>query len=207
MATNEFINQISKIVMSLCDEFGFGVPSAIIAQACLESGYGTSNKAKYHNYFGLKYRKNRCISSSGYFEDKSKEENKDGSYTEISTKWFKFDSMEKGIRGYFEFISTGEYNTKAITPEEYLTNLQKGGYCSYSDYIDSCMSIITRYGLKKYDPTYVYTKRKVAMKERPSVLCKSIATIPKKGMIRILKKGRWTKCKYKDIVGYIHGGI
>ena len=61
----DFINQIAPYVTKWRDIFGFGIASAIIAQACLESGYGTSDKAQYNNYFGLKYKGNRVTCNNG----------------------------------------------------------------------------------------------------------------------------------------------
>lgn len=72
MTRNEFIEQIAPIVARLAKEYGICVVSPIIAQACLESGYGSSNKAKYNNFFGLKYREGRVSCHSGTFVDKKR---------------------------------------------------------------------------------------------------------------------------------------
>lgn len=56
----DFIAQIAPHVTAWRNYLGFGVASAIIAQACLESAYGRSNKAyNYNNFFGLKYKEGR----------------------------------------------------------------------------------------------------------------------------------------------------
>ncbi len=49
MTHEEFINAISASVIKYAPQFGIKVHSPIIAQAILESGWGTTNKAKYHN--------------------------------------------------------------------------------------------------------------------------------------------------------------
>ena len=59
MTQSKFIEEIAKCVQEIAPKYNLLCNSAIIAQACLESAYGTSKKAKYHNYFGLKYRTNR----------------------------------------------------------------------------------------------------------------------------------------------------
>ena len=66
MDKETFINEIAKYVQGWIQAFKFGVPSAIIAQACLESAFGTSDKARRHNYFGLKFRKNRAFAHRKY---------------------------------------------------------------------------------------------------------------------------------------------
>ena len=59
MTQLEFIEKIAPLCVKFAKKYGYKVASPAIAQACLESGYGTSEKAKHHNYFGLKYRANR----------------------------------------------------------------------------------------------------------------------------------------------------
>lgn len=51
MTPLEFIQTIAPLVQKYAPKYGIKVASPIIAQACLESGYGTSKKAKFHNYF------------------------------------------------------------------------------------------------------------------------------------------------------------
>lgn len=149
----QFIEDIAKAVQKIAPEFGIKVCSPIIAQAILESAWGTSYKAQYHNYFGLKYRPNRCGSSSGTFIDKSKEQNKDGTYVDIKDQWFKFDNLELGVRGYFEFISIDRYNNlKGITdPRKYLELIKEDGYATSLNYVDNVYNIIVKNNLQKYD--------------------------------------------------------
>ena len=59
MTHQQFINAIATAVKKYGNQYGISVCSPIIAQAILESAWGTSTKAKHHNYFGLKYRKGR----------------------------------------------------------------------------------------------------------------------------------------------------
>lgn len=153
MTNQEFIEAIAPIVQKYQKKYGYGVSSAIIAQACLESAYGTSNKAKYHNYFGLKYRTNRVTCNSGIFTDKSKEQKADGTYIDISTQWYKFDSMEKGVEGYFQFISVSNYAEarNQTNPESYLNSLKKGGYATSINYVKNLMAVIDKWNLTRYD--------------------------------------------------------
>ena len=64
----EFISKIAPIIKRYVKQYGFTCCSGIIAQACLESAWGTSDKAAHHNYFGLKYRNGRVSCHSGYFK-------------------------------------------------------------------------------------------------------------------------------------------
>lgn len=69
MTKQQFIETIAGYVKKYAPMFDIGVCSPIIAQSCLESAYGTSYKAQYNNFFGLKYRKDRVICNSGVFND------------------------------------------------------------------------------------------------------------------------------------------
>ena len=153
MTKEEFINEVAKSVIKYAPQFNIKVCSPIIAQACLESAYGTSHKAQYHNYFGLKYRANRVTCHSGYFNDNSVEHNTDGSYTPINTDWYKFESLDKGILGYFQFTNISIYsNVKGVTePKEYITRLRNDGYATDLQYVDKVMKVINDNNLTRFD--------------------------------------------------------
>ena len=153
MSNQDFIKKIAPIVQDLTARYGYGVPSAIIAQACLESAYGTSGKAKHHNYFGLKYRPNRVTCNNGTFTDGSKEQDKYGNYKNIVATWFSFVNMEKGVEGYLQFISIDAYKDarKATTPKAYLTALKSAGYATSLKYVDNNMAVIEKWNLTQYD--------------------------------------------------------
>ena len=153
MTKLEFIEKVSVYVKTYASKYGIKLYSPIIAQACLESSYGTSNKAKYHNYFGLKYRKNRVTCHSGYFNDNSKEQKANGNYKPINTDWYAFKNMEKGIEGYFQFINIENYsNLKGVTnPKEYLEKLKEDNYATDKNYVNKNMEVIEKWNLTKYD--------------------------------------------------------
>lgn len=154
MTKEAFIKEIAKYVRKYAAEFNIKVHSPIIAQAVLESGYGTSELAKNaNNFFGLKYRKNRCPSACGTYVKVGSEQNADGSYTSSEMTWMKFENMEKGVRGYFEFINVSNYkNLKGVTdPEQYLKNIKADGYATSHDYVKNLMNVIKKYNLTQYD--------------------------------------------------------
>ena len=77
-----FIEQIASYVQKYAPLYDIRVCSPIIAQAILESASGTSELAvNAHNYFGLKYRKNRCPSACGfYYKIGFEQDSKTGQY-------------------------------------------------------------------------------------------------------------------------------
>lgn len=154
MTQEQFIAEVAKYVQKYAPQYRIKVHSPIIAQACLESAYGTSELAvNAHNYFGLKYRKNRCPSASGIYYKMGSEQNADGTYTSSAMQWMKFDNLEKGVKGYFEFINIANYsNLKGVTdPKTYLENIKKDGYATSLKYVDNLMKVIEKWNLTKYD--------------------------------------------------------
>lgn len=151
MTNSEFIEQIAKCVKKYAYVYGIEVHSPIIAQAILESGWGKSGLAsKYHNYFGLK-----CGSS---WKGKSvnmatKEEYKVGTLTNIRDNFRVYDSMEAGVKGYFDFINTSRYaNLKGVkSPEEYVKRIKADGYATSSKYVDNIMRVIRDNKLTRFD--------------------------------------------------------
>ena len=151
MTNSEFIEQIAKYVKKYAYVYGIEVHSPIIAQAILESGWGKSTLAsKYHNYFGLK-----CGST---WKGKSvnmitKEEYKVGTMTSIRDNFRVYDSMEDGVKGYFEFINTSRYsNLKGVkSPEEYALRIKFDGYATSSEYVSNIMRVIYDNKLTRFD--------------------------------------------------------
>ena len=151
MSNNEFIEQIADCVEKYAYVYGIEVHSPIIAQAIVESGWGKSSLAsKYHNYFGLK-----C---GGAWKGKSvnmatKEEYKVGTLTNIRDNFRVYDSMEDGVKGYFDFINTRRYaNLKGVrSPEEYVRRIKADGYATSSKYVDTLLSVIRDNNLTRFD--------------------------------------------------------
>ena len=147
----QFIKEIAPIIQRYAKQYGYKVASPIIAQACIESAFGTSSLGKrYHNYFGMK-----CGSS---WKGKSvnlatKEEYTPGTLTNIKANFRAFGTMEEGVEGYFIFISLKRYSNlkEATTPKEYLEMIKADGYATSSTYVNTNMACINKYELTKYD--------------------------------------------------------
>lgn len=152
-----FIDAIAPYVVAWAEAYRWGVPSAIIAQACHETGYGQApnaqKKVEHNNYFGLKFKKNRVKCNNGVVKDTSWEQRPDGSLYKITTEWYSFDDMNKGVQGYFQFIDTGGYSAAkaATTPEAYLNAIKAAGYATGINYAENCMKVVNTYNLTKYD--------------------------------------------------------
>lgn len=146
-----FVDEIAPIVRELAPRYDIKCPSAVIAQAILESGWGKSSLAsKYHNYFGLKCGTKWTGKSVNLA---TQEEYEPGVLTSITDNFRVYDSMYEGVLGYFEFIQLVRYqNLRGIEdPLTYLQTIIADGYATSSQYVDSCMSIIAKNNLTIYD--------------------------------------------------------
>lgn len=151
MTNKEFIEKIAKCVKKYAYVYGIEVHSPIIAQAILESGWGKSKLAsRYHNYFGLKCGsawKGKSVNMA------TKEEYKVGTLTNIRDNFRVYDSMDAGVKGYFDFINTKRYaNLKGVkSPKEYLKRIKADGYATSSRYVDNIMRVIRDNDLTRFD--------------------------------------------------------
>ena len=151
MDKESFIQKVAEKVRKYAPLYGIEVHSPIIAQAILESGWGSSVLAsKYNNYFGMK-----C---GGAWKGKSvnmltSEEYEVGVHTQIRDNFRVFDDFDAGIRGYFEFINYSRYaNLKGVTsPEEYCRRIKEDGYATSSKYVDSLLRVIRENNLTRFD--------------------------------------------------------
>lgn len=147
----QFVIDIANLVRKYAPSYDIKVYSPIISQAIHESGWGESKlAAKYHNYFGLKCGtkwKGRSVNM------KTQEEYTAGSLTTISANFRAYDSMEEGVKGYFEFIQLPRYsNLKGVTsPRQYLQRIKDDGYATGSQYVEHNMNTINMYDLTQFD--------------------------------------------------------
>ena len=147
----EFINTIAPLIVTEGKKRGYSVFSTVIAQAIIESNSGKSILGyKYHNYFGMKCGsrwKGKSINL------KTKEEYTVGTLTTIKDNFRVYDSMEEGVKGYYDFISTKRYaNLKeSKTYVEYAENLKADGYATSSKYVNTLCTTVDVHNLTKYD--------------------------------------------------------
>ena len=147
----EFINMIAPLIISEGRKRGYSVFSTVIAQAIIESISGKSILGyKYHNYFGMKCGSRWKGKSVNL---KTKEEYTVGTLTTIKDNFRVYDSIEEGVKGYYDFISTKRYaNLKeSKTYVEYAENLKADGYATSSKYVNTLCTTVDTHNLTKYD--------------------------------------------------------
>lgn len=170
----QFVEQLMPIVQKYAKEYGYNesVCPAIVAQACMESGYGTSNLAiTANNFFGMKHGGKNVYSGKTYSTMDGKIYTTDQiiiTTENRSSYWRAYDSMEEGVKGYFDLLdqknSNGNYyygDLRQITdPAEYLKQIASKGYAGSGNttYANNCISIMENMNLIELnDQTLNYT--------------------------------------------------
>lgn len=149
------IDMIAPIVVRKCKEHGWGIPSAIIGQACVESVKENSLSGlatTCFNYFGMKWTSGCGVEYKQYT---ATEQRPDGSYYQVpGTKWRKYNSVEEGIEGYFKFIESYKRYKPVMAAKdykEYATQIRLCGWATSLSYQNSILSRIQANGLRVYD--------------------------------------------------------
>ena len=147
-SNQDFINSIGNAAVSYYQQYRI-LPSMTVAQAILESGWGNSSLAQYHNYFGMKAR-------DGYTGKKklfNTKEEVNGRMIDTQAYFRIYDTRSLGIKGYYEFINIDRYsNLKNETDyKASCRKIQQDGWATASTYAEKLISLIEQYDLTKFD--------------------------------------------------------
>lgn len=164
MTKQEFIDKISDCAVKDMEASGI-LASVTIAQAILESSYGTSELTTMaNNLFGMK-----CSLSGNTWEsvwDKvskysilTKEQDKDGNESTILANFRRYECWETSINDHSLYLLGAmkgkEKRFKGLAgekdPRKAIQIIKNGGYATDVKYVDKVMSIIERYDLTQYD--------------------------------------------------------
>ena len=150
-----FINSLAPIAQRVASENDL-YPSVLIAQASLESNFGTSGLAVAPNYnlFGIKGTYNGNSVSMLTWEERA-----DGTYYQTTAAFRKYANHEESIRNYATFFNSNSwsrtyyYRVFRSHTNTYLdsTAALAGTYATDSSYAVKLNSIISQYNLTQYD--------------------------------------------------------
>lgn len=162
------------------------LPSVCIAQAALETGWGTSSlMVKANAYFGIKAN----ASWTGKVYNSKTKECYDGvTFTDITACFRAYDSLAESVADYYDLICGASRYKAAVNnadAKSTITAIWEGGYATDPDYVSKVMSVIDGYNLTQYDnfATVTTTKKKVnaAVKAWQQAAIKDGYTFPKSG--------------------------
>lgn len=150
MTYNEFINTIGPIAQEIANEKDI-YASVMIAQAILESGWGTSglSQAPNYNLFGIKgsYEGDSVLMSTS-------EQESDGTINNTVAGFRKYPSYYESLIDNASLISTdfysGAWKTNAPTYAD-ATKFLTGRYATSLDYNTKLDNLIETYNLTQYD--------------------------------------------------------
>lgn len=157
---DSFIKMIAPIAQRQAKKHGNKIfPSICIAQACNESGFGTSAKMVNANaVFGIKVGKSAWkfgtawkgaaykTGTTEYYDGKNP--------TKIVDYFRAYDSIEDSVEDYFDLLCTASRYRNALnrsTPRECIEGIQQGPYATEPKYVSIIMSIVNTYNLTAYD--------------------------------------------------------
>ena len=115
---------------------------AIVAQACVESGYGKDSAlTRGYNFFGMKTGSSW---TGTVITVTTHEELPDGTIITITADFRGYASFEDGVVGYFDFIQTPRYDNLKLctTPREYVETIKNDGWATSSGYVKTVMNVV-----------------------------------------------------------------
>ncbi|APB31772.1 glycoside hydrolase family 73 protein [Vagococcus teuberi] len=150
----DFIDEIVPVAKEMQASHGI-MPSIILAQAILESDWGTSElSAKYNNLFGIK-----SFSPNDHSIKLETKEYKDGKWETIKANFKVYASWSDCIRDHtLLFVQGVDWDPYlyqgVLLADDYQTAakaLQVAGYATDPGYADKLVSLIKQYQLDQYD--------------------------------------------------------
>lgn len=167
---NNFIKKLSALAIAECNKRTKKVlPSICIAQAALETGWGTSAlMTKANAYFGIK----ATSSWKGKVFNAKTSECYDGStYTNITACFRAYDSVAESVADYYDLITGLSRYAGAVNEtnaEKSITAIKNGGYATSPTYIKNVMSIVNQYNLTQYDSCMTGDSKPITNETKPT---------------------------------------
>lgn len=172
----DYIDAIALPAQNACKKYGY-LPSVLIAQSCLQNGYGIrsywdnpqiESLLKYNNMVGIK---SELLNSSwsqysvwpGKSLNKKTPEEVNGKIITISDDFRIYDSPEQSFCDYLLFLKYAsnyglggkpKYGQQVLSikdPKTLITEVKNRGYATSSKYPTNVMNIINKHNLTKYD--------------------------------------------------------
>ncbi|WP_220730156.1 glycoside hydrolase family 73 protein [Apilactobacillus zhangqiuensis] len=150
LTADNFISTISPIAQSIANSNNL-YASTMVAQAALESGYGTSYLTQIaNNLFGIK-----SFDGTGV-KLKTSEYNSKGQVYSTYAYFKSYNSIMDSLQGYATFLTVNSryanvFKSQAKDGFEAATNIQKDGYATDPSYSSKLINLINTYNLTSLD--------------------------------------------------------
>lgn len=155
-----FIERIAPIAIQTCNKKARKIlPSVCIAQACQESGYGTTERMiKANAVFGIKVGSKQIHYGTAWkgkaYSTKTHEFYDGKTNTTITALFRAYDTLEEAVEDYYDLLGNNSRFTGTVGETDYekcIDVIVKGGYATAPNYKKGLVSIITKYNLTQYD--------------------------------------------------------
>jgi len=160
-----FLNKITPGIVSTCAKHKI-LPSLVIAQAALETGWGTSELAtKAKNLFGLKA--NNTWKGPTY--TKVSAEHLKGQKVSLASQFRKYDTWSSSIVDHAKHLTSQPRYKSVVDEYDYQTAcfaILAAGYATDPLYASKLINIIERNNLIKYDKQLLNEINSTHRKER-----------------------------------------
>ncbi|KPN83570.1 hypothetical protein RZ77_08110 [Apilactobacillus kunkeei] len=167
LTADNFISTISPIAQSIANSNNL-YASTMVAQAALESGYGTSNLTQSaNNLFGIK-----SFDGTGV-KLKTLEYNSKGQAYSTYAYFKSYNSIMDSLQGYATFLTVNSryanvFKSQAKDGFEAATNIQKDGYATDPSYASKLINIINTYNLTTLDGNTASTNTNTSTPTTPT---------------------------------------
>ncbi|MBI0091376.1 glucosaminidase domain-containing protein [Lactobacillus sp. M0345] len=175
LTADNFISTISPIAQSIAISNNL-YASTMVAQAALESGYGTSYLTQIaNNLFGIK-----SFDGTGVKLKTSEYNSKGQAYSTYA--YFKsYNSVVDSLQGYATFLTVNSryanvFKSQAKDGIEAATNIQKDGYATDPSYATKLINLIKTYNLTALDGNTSSTNTNTNTPSTPSTNSSSNTT-------------------------------
>ncbi|WP_144556111.1 phage tail spike protein [Bacillus pumilus] len=149
MAAADFIKKLAPGAQKVYKKYNV-LASLVIAQGCLESGFGSSGLSKQaNNLFGIKGTYN-----GKYVLMWTSEQDKKGNVTRIQARFRKYPSYAESLADLGSLYTRLSRYKAVVGEKDYkkaTTAVSKAGYATDIHYPSKLNSIIEKYNLTKYD--------------------------------------------------------
>ncbi|NVY96708.1 glycoside hydrolase family 73 protein [Lactobacillus sp. DCY120] len=149
----QFLDEVGPAAVKYGHQYNV-LPSITIAQAILESDWGTSQLAsQYHNLFGVKSddpQNSQVLKTKEY---------RQGQWLEIDASFRVYPNFAASIEAHNQLLTQGtSWNTdqyqQVLQADNYVQaarSLQKAGYATDPNYAQKLINLIKKYQLDSYD--------------------------------------------------------
>ena len=166
MSNQDFIKRVGEIARKDMIDTGI-LASVTIAQAILESGYGTRELAtEANNFFGMKCSLSGNSWGSAWdgvskYNKKTAEQKKDDTIYHVNADFRKYPDLETSVRDHSLYLLGAKNGSKnryeglkgETDYKKAIQIIKDGGYATDTQYVTKVCNIIEYYNLTQYDVT------------------------------------------------------